>query len=167
MKLNQWVTEWSDGISAANPTFADSLTTAEQQHARDLVANHILDRARRVVSMVEREQASIDRAEARRASRDTAAALEADSKHLLETLRTFYEGPGEERRDGPRHDNDFVDISSINIAPTDEELTCRIPPFLPVNLPNAPHPFPNNSMQRLLDIQFRLLREELLYAVFY
>lgn len=166
-KLNQWVMEWADGICGTNPTFSDLLTTPEQQHAREFVTNHIKDRVRRVMSIVEREQSGMDRSDAQRSSRNAAAALQEDSKHLLETLKSFYEGPGEERREGPRHDNDFVDIGFIKIAPTDEELTSRVLPFLPANIPNAPHPFPNSSMQRLLDIQFRLLREELLYVIFH
>ncbi len=63
---------------------------------------------------------------------------------------------------GPRHDNDFVDFRIIEVSPTDNELSCALSPFLPANVPNAPHPFPSNSMERLLDIQFRLLREELM-----
>ncbi|KAI6021428.1 hypothetical protein BKA83DRAFT_166314 [Pisolithus microcarpus] len=46
-------------------------------------------------------------------------------------------------------------------APTHEELMCPIEPFLPATLYDAPHPASAESMERLLDIQFRLLREEL------
>ena len=77
-------------------------------------------------------------------------------------LEAYYSGPGELREEGPRHDNDFVNIQDIKVAPTDNELLCRLRPFLPANIPNAPHPLPANSMSRLMDIQFRLLREELL-----
>jgi hypothetical protein len=55
-----------------------------------------------------------------------------------------------------RHNNDFTDIRDIRIAPTHDELLCPIPPYLPVFLPVAPHHLPENSMQRHLDIQFRL-----------
>jgi hypothetical protein len=72
-----------------------------------------------------------------------------------------YEGPGEIRSKGPRHDNDFADISEIRVAPTHEELVCRTPPFLPGNFYEAPHHLETGSMARLLDIQFRLLREDL------
>lgn len=82
----------------------------------------------------------------------------------LDNLRILYVGPGTERPEGPRHDNDFVNIQDIAIAPTHEELTTLEPPYLPYNIPNAPHSFPNGSMQRLLDINFRLLREELMYV---
>lgn len=81
---------------------------------------------------------------------------------LLNGLYITYEGPGTQREGGPRHDNDHININDIEIAPTHEELVSNATPFLPVNLPGAPHPYPSNSMQRLLDIHFRLLREELM-----
>jgi len=81
-------------------------------------------------------------------------------------LTNTYEPPGTLRDGGtPRHDNDFTDIRDIRIAPTHEELLCPLPPYLPVFLPMAPHHHPVNSMQRHLDIQFRLLREEMMYVL--
>jgi len=81
-------------------------------------------------------------------------------------LTNTYEPPGTLRDGGtPRHDNDFTDIPDIRIAPTHEELLCPLPPYLPVFLPMAPHHLPVNSMQRHLDIQFRLLREEMMYVL--
>jgi hypothetical protein len=84
---------------------------------------------------------------------------------LTSRLNHTYEPPGTLRDGGaPRHDNDFTDIRDIRIAPTHEELLCPLPPYLPVFLPTAPHHLPVNSMQRHLDIQFRLLREEMMYV---
>ena len=80
----------------------------------------------------------------------------------VDILHLLYIGPGNERPEGPRHDNDHVDINEINIPPTHGELTTVEPPYLPYNVPGAPHSYPSNSMQRLLDIHFRLLREELM-----
>lgn len=81
-------------------------------------------------------------------------------------LTNTYEPPGTLRDGGmPRHDNDFTDICDIRIAPTHEELLCPLPPYLPVFLPTAPHHLPVDSMQRHLDIQFRLLREEMVYVL--
>ena len=76
-------------------------------------------------------------------------------------LHNAYEGPGAARPEGPRHDNDYINIADIQIAPTHAELTSPLHPFLPANLFGAPHPLPPESMEQLLDIQFRLLREEL------
>jgi hypothetical protein len=82
---------------------------------------------------------------------------------LSSRLSHTYEPPGTLRDGGtPRHDNDSSDIHGIRIAPTHEELLCPLQPYLPVFLPGAPHHLPENSMQRHLDIQFRLLREEMM-----
>ena len=82
---------------------------------------------------------------------------------LTSRLEQTYDPPGTLRGGGePRHDNDFTDIRDIRIAPTNEELLCPLPPYLPVFLPTAPHHLPESSMERHLDIQFRLLREELM-----
>jgi hypothetical protein len=83
---------------------------------------------------------------------------------FISRLAHTYEPPGTLRDGGSRHDNDSTDIQDIRIAPTHEELLCPIAPYLPVFLPMAPHHLPENSMQRHLDIQFRLLREEMMYA---
>ena len=85
---------------------------------------------------------------------------------FISRLAHIYEPPGILRDGGPRHDNDFTDIQDIRIAPTHEELLCPIAPYLPVFLPMAPHHLPEDSMQRHLDIQFRLLREEMMYVPF-
>ncbi|THH09391.1 hypothetical protein EW145_g2049 [Phellinidium pouzarii] len=159
LKVGNWVTAWADDICSPNPTFSDVLTTA---NSRAFVTNYLKERAQRIVNIVEREQANLDRTAARRFSSMASVASQKDIGHLLNVLAGQYEGPGEVRKDGPRHSNDFVAISDIQVAPTDDELTCKLPPFLPVNIPNAPHPLPSDSMERLFDIQFRLLREELL-----
>ncbi|KIK63308.1 hypothetical protein GYMLUDRAFT_464195 [Collybiopsis luxurians FD-317 M1] len=86
-------------------------------------------------------------------------------KALRWRLRQRYDPPGYLRTGGPRHDNDSVEISSIRIVPTHEEMLCPVPPYLPVNLPEAPHHCRPGSMERLLDVQFRLLREELVAPI--
>jgi hypothetical protein len=85
---------------------------------------------------------------------------QAFASHLIHT----YEPPGTLRDGGARHNNDFTDIRDIRISPTHEELLCPLLPYLPVFLPTAPHHLPEGSMERHLDILFRLLREELTYA---
>ncbi|QRV86468.1 Zinc finger, NF-X1-type [Ceratobasidium sp. AG-Ba] len=83
----------------------------------------------------------------------------------LARLQREFQGPGNLRTEGPRHDNDKVEIQEIRIAPTQEELLCRLPPYLPGNIPGAPHQHAAEDVQRLLDIQFRLLREELVAPI--
>ncbi|GAA6061540.1 hypothetical protein JCM10212_002747 [Sporobolomyces blumeae] len=78
----------------------------------------------------------------------------------MAVLRRLFEPPGALREGGPRHDNDKASIRDIQILPTHEELLCSLPAFVPSNLPDAPHHLPANSMERQLDIIFRLLRAD-------
>ena len=52
----------------------------------------------------------------------------------------------------------------IQILPTQAEVLCTDSPWLPCNSANAPHPF--QGTERLLDTQFRLLRNDGLQAFF-
>lgn len=91
------------------------------------------------------------------------APREATNQVLLDRLLMTYDGPGVYHEGGvPRHDNDKENVSQIEIVPTHAELTASIGPYLPANIPGAPHHLPSSSMERLIDIQFRLLREELM-----
>jgi hypothetical protein len=74
-----------------------------------------------------------------------------------------YDPPGELSNYGKRHDNDFVEISEISIIPTNEEILCERPPFLP-SYRYSKHFLPDGAA-RLLDSQFRLLREDLLNPI--
>ena len=81
---------------------------------------------------------------------------------LVAQLTQSYDAPGALREEGVRHDNDSAVIQEIRIAPTHQELMCPVDPYLPYFVANAPHHLPANSMQKHLDIQFRLLREEMM-----
>ncbi|CAI5462650.1 unnamed protein product [Closterium sp. Yama58-4] len=73
------------------------------------------------------------------------------------------DGPGELSLAGrPRHDNDHVDISAISVAPTMQEVLCKASPYLPHNHASEPHHLPAGSVARHVDIQFRLLRHDLI-----
>lgn len=157
MKLRQCFDDWCTGITATPPLFSDPLKQL-QPAVRDLIIGTIKETINRLVSIVEREQGKLaptDRT-AHQSSRKGAS-----QEGVIAALHMSYEGPGNIRAEGPRHDNDFEDIYDIRTAPTHSELMCRIPPYLPANFYEAPHPAPPESMQRLLDIQYRLLREEL------
>ncbi|CAG8498535.1 6255_t:CDS:10, partial [Acaulospora morrowiae] len=79
-------------------------------------------------------------------------------------LRRIYDPPGELSPNGKRHDNDFSEISKISIIPTREETLCERDPFLPaINEDDDTHHLPK-GISRLLDRQFRLLREDMLNA---
>ena len=100
--------------------------------------------------------------ESRRVVTKKAVLTEAEkTQALLTRLEHAYDPPGDLRQDGPRHDNDFTNIARIRICPTSDELMCPVAPHLPATVPGAPHHLPGGSMERHLDTQFRLLREDL------
>lgn len=56
-----------------------------------------------------------------------------------------------------RHDNDQEDFNKIKLAPTQEEVLCIVPPFLPANRPGSvPHQPPGSSAAHL-ETHFRCL----------
>ncbi|RHZ48435.1 hypothetical protein Glove_551g8 [Diversispora epigaea] len=79
-------------------------------------------------------------------------------------LKRSYDPPGELSADGSRHNNDFAEISRISIIPTTDEILCKREPYLPVvSGDDDLHHLPKGAA-RLLDRQFRLLREDTLNA---
>lgn len=77
-------------------------------------------------------------------------------------LRDIFDPPGVLSAKGPRHNNDLVSISEINILPTQQEITCSRPPFLPSNgVLDAPH-YLDHGWKRQIDIHFRLYREDMM-----
>lgn len=157
--LREWTDSWVLGVSSSPPVFDDPLKDAPQA-ARDHITGHLKAKIDRLMAIVDRELEKLGHS-LRKNRSGLSYTTKGPNEGILAALHSSYDGPGEERRDGPRHDNDFADIQDIRIAPTHSELVSRIPPFLPANLYDAPHPLPADSMPRLLDIQFRLLREEL------
>ncbi|KAH9032058.1 AAA domain-containing protein [Lactarius pseudohatsudake] len=130
-----WFNIWAAAVRASPPTFQDPITSSSPQ-----IRNLTLGELEKDISRLSQIA-------------------------LTSRLEQAYDPPGTLRVGGePRHDNDSADIRNIRIAPTNEELLCPLPPYLPVFLPSAPHHLPENSMERHLDIQFRLLREELMFG---
>ena len=113
----------------------------------------------RLCSIVLRETAAVRRWQTPSTPLDN---MQGSQAGLQLMLLADHVPPGHLRPDGPRHNNDHTDIREITIEPSEAELISTIPPFLPANIPDAPHHLRANSMERLLDIQFRLLREEFL-----
>lgn len=164
-QFSDWVETWSAAVRAPNGAgarFRDVATEQMDPQTRDFAIRRIRERVAKCTSIAARETGTIDRTTARRAEADALEQQNEATSLVLRMIEAAYAGPGELREGGARHDNDFVDIAKIQVAPTDEELLCLHAPFLPANIPNAPHPHPPDSMARLMDIQFRLLREELM-----
>ncbi|CAL1707171.1 unnamed protein product [Somion occarium] len=156
LALHAWLTEWIADVSAASTSFKDPITSTTAQ-ARELICRHLNDMVVKLVSIADREHKKSQPREQQ--NKDFLSVSSGEG--TLAALHNSYVGPGSLRLEGPRHDNDFIDINEIRLAPTHAELTSHIPPYLPANIYGAPHPHPSDSMERLLDIQFRLLREEL------
>ena len=151
--LNRWFQEWHVGVQATPPLFDNPFNNIAPT-VREHIVDSIRERIKRLVNIVQRSEPKLIKS-------DLKQKRKTDADRFAPALHLTYEGPGELRPNGRRHDNDFEHISDIRIAPTHEELTIRIPPYLPANIFAAPHSAPADSMERLLDIQFRLLREEL------
>ncbi|KAI6041108.1 hypothetical protein EDC04DRAFT_2566184 [Pisolithus marmoratus] len=155
--LHAWFEQWNEGVRASPPAFDDPFHNMASD-IMDLLINLLRERVVTLKAIVDRE---LDKQTNSWKIKPTVRPAVHANEGLVAALRSSYDPPGEMRQEGPRHDNDHVDISNIRIAPTHEELMCPTEPFLPATLYEAPHPASAESMERLLDIQFRLLREEL------
>jgi hypothetical protein len=65
--------------------------------------------------------------------------------------------PGTLSADGPRHNNDHVDITKIKIMPTYDEIVSPRGEYLPTNNPSSWHV---KGIRGRLDREFRLIRED-------
>ncbi|KAF8943029.1 hypothetical protein BGZ47_005904, partial [Haplosporangium gracile] len=89
-------------------------------------------------------------------------ALSGGNRVNLVQLHHHYDPPGELSEEGPRHDNDCLDIAEISILPTQKEIVSKRRPFLPSNdITEAPHFLPA-GWRRQVDIHFRLYREDMM-----
>ena len=157
--LTGWFDVWKTGILSHPPTFQDPITS-DPETCRFTIQTlgETIERLRIVIG---REHHAT---ESKRVVTKKPVLSDAEkTQALLTRLEHTYDPPGQLRPEGPRHDNDFANIVEIRICPTSDELMCPIAPYLPVTVPGAPHHLPAGSMERHLDTQFRLLREDLTY----
>ena len=159
--LFQWFSCWARDVNVSPAVFVDSIVKSTPA-VRNLTLVELKKDVSRLKSIIDREHGHTERM--RRSVARAAVTASEMQQASSSRLANIYEPPGNLRGGGPRHDNDFTDIRRIRIAPTHQELLCPIGPYLPVFLPTAPHHLPSNSMQRHLDIQFRLLREDMMYG---
>ncbi|OBZ65531.1 hypothetical protein A0H81_14503 [Grifola frondosa] len=150
-KFSSWFELWEKAVSTSPPRF-DDVITSSPHNTRILIIGQLREEIDRLKAIVQRESDTL-----RKLTRPSARPLVTPaqrSEALMGQLVQTYDPPGTLRTAGPRHDNDFEDISKIRIAPSHNELLSPLPPYLPVFLPNAPHHRPANSMERHVDIQF-------------
>lgn len=159
-QLASWFGIWRDGVN--NNTFTDPITSSPRE-IRAATLGHIGKDVDRLLSIVRREYGVAE--DHRRPTRKDGVSREQKQDALVAQLTQAYDPPGELREGGARYDNDAAAIQDIRIAPTQHELTYPLEPYLPCSLPGAPHHLPVNSMEKHLDIQFRLLREEMISPV--
>lgn len=82
------------------------------------------------------------------------------SRRVLLTREDFvlrHDLPGTLSADGPRHNNDHVDITKIKIMPTYDEIVSPRAEYLPTNNPSSWHV---KGIRGRLDREFRLIRED-------
>ncbi len=158
-ELADWFEIWASDVTAVPPRFQDPITAAPEAQRR-LTISHIREEIDRLIAIVQRESGVVLRLQ--KGPPKSTVTHEQRSRARIAQLAQTYDPPGELRPDGVRHDNDFVAIEQIRIAPTHSELFSPVAPYMPVFSPEAPHHLPAESMERHLDIQFRLLREELM-----
>jgi hypothetical protein len=149
--LGRWLEQWQ-----ATSSFVDLCQVDGADKAR--LVGRLRRDIERLATILRRDSEPVD---------DTHASLPQSHPrrpaHLhLASIHGTYVPPGELREGGHRHDNDHAHIQDIVAAPTQQELTSELPSFIPSTLYDAPHHLPMHSMERLMDIQFRLLREEIL-----
>lgn len=87
---------------------------------------------------------------------------EARAKSKAFSIVPYQAPPGTFRPEGPRHDNDHASIETITIVPTEEEVLCQIPPYLPPNKAGVVAHLPRGSVEAHRDLHFRLLRHNLI-----
>ena len=155
--ITEWFNIWKSGILSHPPIFQDPVTSNPETCG--LTVQTLGEAIERLGTIIGREHQAT---ESRRVVTKKFILSDAEkTQALLTRLEHTYDPPGHLRPEGPRHDNDFADITQIRICPTSDELMCPIAPYLPVAVPGAPHHLPAGSMERHLDTQFRLLREDL------
>ena len=155
-QLVDHIKTWFDTWSASSHRFDDGWAP-ETDQARKHKITALRKDLDRVCEIVARERATVQQYRPR--------IRRIDGAGLQLALLATYIPPGHLRPEGPRHNNDHADIHQISVEPSHSELVCTIAPYLPANVAAAPHHHRSDSMERLLDVQFRLLREELLLAI--
>ncbi|KAG8893899.1 hypothetical protein FRC00_009848 [Tulasnella sp. 408] len=160
--LAQWLEEWGNAICSPSRGFADDIVRLPVDSRKHTITQ-LKKSMKPLVDLVERSEATTRRVqpEPKRPARMDPASRQ---RGLLLQMHVTYQPPGELREGGPQHENDHASIKDIRIVPPHSELVSTAYPYLPGNIAGAPHHLPSESMERLLDIQFRLLREELMYV---
>ncbi|GJJ08042.1 hypothetical protein Clacol_002249 [Clathrus columnatus] len=161
--LVDWFDIWAKDISSIEPSFTDNITRLPPSTRRNIL-DTLREEINRLSTIIQRETNNDAKLKKPFVPPISITAAQLRDANILQFTQT-YDPPGDLRPEGKRHDNDHEDISMIRIAPTHEELLSSLTPYLPVFRPEAPHHHQEDSMERHLDIQFRLLREEFMSPI--
>lgn len=159
--MSVWFTTWSAAVSHGGTAFSDPIANVDAVR-RQQTLKKLENDIDQLVEIVRRELGIVNKQ--RKKLQPTGISRQHQQQAQLSRLQQVYVPPGTLRPDGPRHDNDSASTADIRIAPTHQELTSPHHPALPFFVPGAPHHLPRGSMEKHLDIQFRLLREELMFV---
>ncbi|KAH7335671.1 hypothetical protein B0J17DRAFT_769501 [Rhizoctonia solani] len=155
-RLAGWFDAWAIGLSS-KPPFDDECARFENYQKESIIETIGNDKERLLALFAQPKSRNIDRGARRQ---EISEGLIANLQRTLDN-----DGPGHLRKAGARHDNDHVRLRDIGVDPTPGELLCDEDPYLPGNFFDAPHHLESRSVGRLFDIQFRLLREEMIAPV--
>ncbi|SPQ24370.1 6dcb3be8-b1ad-4d1b-a7d1-e20cabd9a2fd [Thermothielavioides terrestris] len=142
----------NDDLTALLGALDDKATQIREGNTGDLGVAASLDTARAHIDMIRR---MADAARGCLANDDPADITAPRSASNI--LSTF---PMEVIVPGGKHDNDFADVTTIQIFPTFGEITSEVSDYLPVTDFTQPH-FLADPVQRHLDSAFRLLRHDI------
>ncbi|RHZ73578.1 hypothetical protein Glove_230g78 [Diversispora epigaea] len=158
---NEWKNSFDKPIAAAFSS--DPLATdKEQRKYFFIVLDREIDRTNGMLRKPKHKLHDIKNASPMEDYKQVAR--NADLKRSYDPPDMIYIPKGELSANGSRHNNDFAEISRISIIPTTDEILCKRDPYLPVVSGNDDlHHLPKGAA-RLLDRQFRLLREDMLNA---
>lgn len=145
--------DWATILAASQTQFRDQMAT---QSAADKKA--IIAAIRKTMNLMAE---TVVQALPQAGTAPKRSIVHGSSLGLIATIQREYDGPGDLSEKGPRHDNDHADIRDISIPSSAQEMVAQRDPYLPANIPGARHHLPDDSMAKIPDIQFRLLRADM------
>ncbi len=100
-------------------------------------------------------------AEERKEQREQHRSVAQRARQLFGSQPQSLVGPGDQHPGGPRHSNDKENVAEIDVVPTQDEILCRVQPFLPPNRPGTVLHLPPGPAAHI-DVHFRLMRHDII-----
>ncbi|KAK6501313.1 hypothetical protein TWF481_009154 [Arthrobotrys musiformis] len=163
--------DWMDAVDFTTSVFLNTLRMNQSAAIQEKM-KYIGQRLAAIAQTDGRDGGGLSEAISRNVSNITTILSAGSEVPQERATRDFKKKPKEEEDDvldlpgelsllGPRHDNDHEQISEISILPTVSEIISRRSEFLPTKRAyEEASQHHQAGVQRLVDIQFRLLRED-------